>query len=82
MQYHQFKVSDEAGPAGFDLPRTHNGLVEVQDGIVTVLTGIHTGDVDVTVTLRTGIPGIGSARWEEIVEVSLHSESGESMVRG
>ncbi|MEU2057150.1 hypothetical protein [Streptomyces bungoensis] len=82
VQYHQFQISDEDGPAGPDLPRTHNGLLEVQDGIATVHTGIHTGDVDVTVTLRTGAPDPGGTGWEEIVEVSLHSVSGELMVRG
>ncbi|MFE9500291.1 hypothetical protein [Streptomyces collinus] len=51
-QYHQFQISDEDGPASPDLPRTHKGLVELQDGIVTV----HTGDVDVTITLHTNTP--------------------------
>ncbi|MER6039015.1 hypothetical protein ABT133_34790 [Streptomyces sp. NPDC001835] len=82
VQYHQFQINDEDGPAGPDLPRTHNGLVEVQDGIATVHTGIHTGDVDVTVTLHTGAPDPGGAEWDEIVEVSLQSLSGELMVRG
>ncbi|MGW2748821.1 hypothetical protein [Streptomyces sp. NPDC001450] len=82
VQYHQFQINDVDGPAGPDLPRTHNGLVEVQDGIATVHTGIHTGDVDVTITLHTDTPEPGEAVWEEIVEVSLHSASGELMVRG
>ncbi|MFF0836654.1 MULTISPECIES: hypothetical protein [unclassified Streptomyces] len=79
VQYHQFEISDEDGP---DLPRGHNGLVEVQDGIATVHTGIHTGDVDVTVALHAGAPEPEGTGWEEIVEVSLHSASGELMVRG
>ncbi|MGQ4419466.1 hypothetical protein ACN6LA_006813, partial [Streptomyces sp. SAS_269] len=47
-------------PAGADLPREHNGLIEVQDGIATVQTGIHTGEVDVITVLRqpdSGLPG-------------------------
>lgn len=36
VQYHQFQISDEDGPAGPNLPREHNGLIEVQDGIATV----------------------------------------------
>ncbi|MFD5792983.1 hypothetical protein ACFWIO_05485 [Streptomyces diastatochromogenes] len=44
------------GPAGPDLPGGHNGLVQVQDGTAAVLTGIHTGDVDVTVTFHTTAP--------------------------
>ncbi|MGW7405928.1 hypothetical protein ACWGI9_19700 [Streptomyces sp. NPDC054833] len=82
VQYHQFQINDEDGPAGPDLPRGHNGLIEVQDGIATVHTGIHTGDVDVTVTLHTDVPQPGDAGWDEIVELSLHSLSGELMVRG
>ncbi|MFC9282240.1 hypothetical protein [Streptomyces collinus] len=82
VQYHQFQISDEDGPAGPDLPRGHNGLLEVQDGIATVHTGIHTGHVDVTLTLHTSAPHPGDGPWDEIVEVSLHSVSGELMVRG
>ncbi|MBJ6636795.1 hypothetical protein H4K36_00360 [Streptomyces sp. DHE7-1] len=62
-------------------PRTHNGLLEVQDGIATVHTGIHTADVDVTVTVTLHTDPEG-AEWDDIVEVSLHSVSGELMVRG
>ncbi|WP_435279384.1 hypothetical protein [Streptomyces sp. 1222.5] len=82
VQYHQFRISDEDAPAGPDLPREHNGLIEVQDGIATVHTGIHTGDVDVTVTLHSRAPDTPDTGWEEIVEVSLYSVSGELMVRG
>ncbi|MBY8844634.1 hypothetical protein [Streptomyces sp. SP2-10] len=82
VQYHQFNISDEDGPAGPDLPREHNGLIEVQDGIATIHTGIHTGDVDVTVTFHSQAPQTGNAVWDEIVELSLHSVSGELMVRG
>ncbi|MBY8846070.1 hypothetical protein [Streptomyces sp. SP2-10] len=82
VQYHQFHISDEDGPAGPDLPREHNGLIEVQDGIATIHTGIHTGDVDVTVTFHAQAPQPGNAAWDEIVELSLHSVSGELMVRG
>ncbi|MEU7363344.1 MULTISPECIES: hypothetical protein [Streptomyces] len=82
VQYHQFQISDEDGPADPDLPREHTGLVEVQDGIATIHTGIHAGDVDVTVTCHTQAPQPGNEVWEEIVEVSLHSVSGELRVRG
>ncbi|MGW2520820.1 hypothetical protein ACWC09_28160 [Streptomyces sp. NPDC001617] len=82
VHYHQFRISDEDGPVGPDLPREHNGLVEVEDGIATVLTGIHTGDVDVTVTFHHDAPPPPDPQWQEIVEVSLHSASGELMVRG
>jgi hypothetical protein len=82
VQYHQFEISDEDGPAAADLEREHNGLVRVADGAITVMTGIHTGDVDVTVTLHEAQPTPDSGAWQEIVEISAHSASGELMIRG
>ncbi|MFC9916063.1 hypothetical protein [Streptomyces sp. NPDC059862] len=82
VQYHQFDISDEDGPASPDLDRRHNGLVRVADGAIIVMTGIHTGDVDVTVTLHEAEPAPVDGNWQEIVEISAHSASGELMVRG
>jgi hypothetical protein len=82
VQYHQFDISDEDGPTGPDLERGHNGLVRVADGVTTVMTGIHTGEVDVTVTLHETEPVPDGANWQEILEVSAHSASGDLMVRG
>ncbi|MER6289375.1 hypothetical protein [Streptomyces sviceus] len=56
VRYHQFDISDEDGPTGPDLDRGHNGLVRVAGGVTIVMTGIHTGDVDVTVTLHETEP--------------------------
>ncbi|MER7577827.1 hypothetical protein [Streptomyces sp. NPDC126514] len=82
VQYHQFEISDEEGPTGPDLGRGHNGLLLVADGAITVLTGIHTGDVAVTVALNHNEPSPDTGGWQEIVEVSAHSASGELTVRG
>ncbi|MGI5365146.1 hypothetical protein [Streptomyces iakyrus] len=82
VQYHQFEISDEAGPAGAYVARDHNGLVRVTDDTITVMTGIHTGDVEVTVILHERPPAPDSGHWQEIVEISAHSASGELMVRG
>ncbi len=82
VQYHQFDISDEDGPTGPDIDRSHNGLVRVTDGIVTVMTGIHTGDVDVTVTLHDTPPNPDAGDWQDIVEISAHSVSGDLRVRG
>lgn len=82
VQYHQFDISDEDGPTGPDIDRSHNGLVRVTDGIVTVMTGIHTGDVDVTVTLHDTPPAPDAGGWQDIVEISAHSVSGDLRVRG
>jgi hypothetical protein len=82
VQYHQFNISDEDGPTGADLEAGHNGLVQVTDGVTVVLTGIHTGEVDVTVTLHETEPAPGTDDWQEIVEISACSTSGDLMVRG
>jgi hypothetical protein len=82
VQYHQFNISDEDGSAGSDLPPDHNGLVRVTDGVVTVLTGIHTGTVHVTVARHESEPAPDDGDWQECVEISAHSASGDLMVRG
>lgn len=82
VQYHQFNVSDESGSTGPDVEYEHNGLVQVIDGVTVVLTGIHTGEVDVTVTLHETGPAPGNGEWQEVVEVSAHAASGDLMVRG
>ncbi|MFE2530724.1 hypothetical protein [Streptomyces sp. NPDC059371] len=82
VQYHQFDISDEDGPTGPDLDRGHNSLVRVADGVTIVMTGIHTGDVDVTVPLHETEPTADSGDWQDIVEISAHSTSGALMVRG
>lgn len=82
MQYHQFDISDEDGPTGPDLDRGHNGLVRVADGVTIAMTGVHTGDVEVTVALHATEPAPDIDDWQEIVEVSAHSASGDLMVRG
>ncbi|MET8102882.1 hypothetical protein ABZV29_41755 [Streptomyces sp. NPDC005236] len=46
------------------------------------MTGIHTGDVDVTVTVHETEPAVDRGQWQDIVEISAHSTSGELMVRG
>ncbi|MGW4157772.1 hypothetical protein ACWEDF_31985 [Micromonospora chersina] len=75
MQYLQFDISDEDGPTGPALDRRHNGLVRVTDGITVVMTGIHNGDVGVTVTLHRTEPPPGEEHWQEIVEISAHAPS-------
>ncbi|MFE2669263.1 hypothetical protein [Streptomyces mirabilis] len=82
VEYHQFDISDEDGPTGLDLDRTHNGLVRTADGVTIVSTGIHTGYVDVTVSLHEAEPSLDDGNWQEIVEISAHSASGGLMVRG
>jgi hypothetical protein len=80
VHYHQFHISDLEGPAGPDLSGAGNGLVEVEDGVVHVLTGIHTGDVEVDITLHAAAPAPQLDAWDEAVEISLNSASGELVV--
>jgi hypothetical protein len=82
VAYHQFDISDENGPAAPELARDHNGLIRVVDGVIVIMTGIHTGDVHVTVTNHQSTPALDQDNWQEIVEISAHSVSGELMVRG
>ncbi|MGW0149188.1 hypothetical protein ACWDVU_26695 [Streptomyces sp. NPDC003333] len=56
--------------------------MRVTDGITVVMTGIHNGDVGVTVTLHRTEPPPGEEHWQEIVEISAHAPSGELTVRG
>ncbi|MFF9034255.1 hypothetical protein ACF090_02155 [Streptomyces sp. NPDC014892] len=62
-----------------DLDMSHNGLVAATDGAIEVSTGIHTGDVRVTVELHAQKPE-PAADWEEIAEISWRSPSGEAFV--
>ncbi|MEC4019443.1 hypothetical protein [Streptomyces sp. H27-D2] len=80
VHYHQFHVSDLEGSLGPELPSHTNGLVGVEDGVAHVLTGIHTGTVDLEVTLHRHEPAPGEGPWEDIVEIPAHSVSGELAV--
>lgn len=82
LHYQQSDISDEDGPTGPDLERRHNGLVQISDGLTCVIPGLHTGDVDVTVTLYETEPAPDNGNWQEIVEVPAHSASGDLTVRG
>ncbi|GGO94712.1 hypothetical protein [Wenjunlia tyrosinilytica] len=79
--YHQFLISDEEGGLGPELPPHHNGLVHAEDGEAYVQTGIHTGNVEVTVPLHRAEPAPDPGRWQEIVEIPAHSASGGLGVR-
>jgi hypothetical protein len=83
VHYHQFHINDEDEPTGPDLEPGHNGLFRLTDGLTIIDTpGLHTGDVEVTVTLHKTEPAPDNGHWQEIVEVSAHSASGDLMIRG
>jgi hypothetical protein len=78
-EYHGFQIKDPEGPVADDLDASHNGLVSAYLGDIEVATGIHTGDVEVTVELHAEPPGPAEG-WEEIAELSWRSPSGEALV--
>lgn len=78
-EYHLFQITDPQGPVADDLDATQNGLVSAVGGVIEVATGIHTGNVRVTVELYSQQPG-PVAGWEEIAEMPCHSPSGEVLV--
>jgi len=78
-EYHHFQIIDPEGPLAEDLDDTYNGLVSASGGAIEVTTGIHTGNVQVTVELHSQRPDV-AADWEEIAEISCHSPSGDMLV--
>ncbi|MEV3973517.1 hypothetical protein AB0K68_36215 [Streptomyces sp. NPDC050698] len=58
---------------------SHTGLVSADGGAIEVTTGIHTGEVHVTVEPHSQRSGPAPG-WEEIAEISCHSPSGELLV--
>jgi hypothetical protein len=73
VHYHQFDISDEDGPTRPDLERGHNALVRV----TIVITGIHTGDVDVTVTLHKTEPAPDNGNWQRSWKSPHTPQSGD-----
>jgi len=78
-EYHRFQITDPQGPVADDLNPSHTGLVSADGGAIEVITGIHTGDVHVTVEPHSQLPDPAQG-WEEIAEISCHSPSGELLV--
>ncbi|MET7457968.1 hypothetical protein ABZT03_40210 [Streptomyces sp. NPDC005574] len=81
VDYHHFLVHDPEGSVTEEeLDVSHNGLIALSDGQAEIHTGIHSGYVQVTVVAHRDAPETAPGQWEEIVEVSLHSPSGELLI--
>lgn len=80
VEYHLFQITDPQGTVADDLDATRNGLVSVVGGVIEVATGIHTGNVRVTVEAHSQRPDPAPG-WEEIAEMPCHSPSGEVLVK-
>jgi hypothetical protein len=83
VTYHQLMLIDSR-VAGPEPPYSwhENGLIVVQSGVSVINTGIHTGNVHVSVSLHDQPPPVDVEEWEEVVEVSLSSQLGEVRVCG
>ncbi|MGP3957357.1 hypothetical protein ACTWPT_15255 [Nonomuraea sp. 3N208] len=80
VSYHQMLVTDRSGA---DHPtRVPNGLTASAPGAAVILTGIHTGVVDVTVQLTDSPPATTAEGWDEVEEVELITFTGEMRVCG
>jgi hypothetical protein len=71
-------TEDAEGPEDLldDHPTHPVGIIRVEDGSAFLITGLHTGTVDFTVTVADHDPGPDEA-FEDIVEISFESEAGQ-----
>ncbi|MGW1894209.1 hypothetical protein ACWCP6_28800 [Streptomyces sp. NPDC002004] len=81
VAYHQFHVTDPEGSVSpEETDPSDTGLVSISDGQIEISTGIHTGDVEVMAAAYRSEAAPDAGDWQEIVEVSVHSPSGELLV--
>lgn len=82
MCYHTFYLAD-SGASPEPKFEPGNGLILVQPGVAVVYTGIHTGQVAVSVELWDGRPTeLITDGWDEVVEVTMRAPIGQVRVRG
>lgn len=85
LSYHQFVIMDQElpGPDGEGLRGAHEtGLAGSEPRAAIVNTGIHTGNVRVTVATYRSAPDLDLTGWEDVVEVPVHSATGVMIVAG
>lgn len=61
-EYHLFRITDPQGPVADDLDASLTGLVSADGGAIEVTTGIHTGNVQVTVESHRQAPDPAQGR--------------------
>ncbi|GAA3601350.1 hypothetical protein GCM10022419_101970 [Nonomuraea rosea] len=81
VSHHQLLVVEQDGlhTRPSDVP---NGLTAAGPGAAVILTGIHSGVVDVTVRLAAAAPARDTEGWDEVEEVELISFTGETTLIG
>ncbi|GAA2641937.1 hypothetical protein GCM10010412_001310 [Nonomuraea recticatena] len=78
VSYHQMLVAE---PGAYPPEGLTGGLAASAPGAAVIRTGIHTGNVDVTVRLTTAAPDAQDG-WEEEAEVDLITSTGEMWLAG
>lgn len=79
VSHHRLLIAEPGADGPSDFP---NGLVAGGAGAAVILTGIHTGAVDVTVQLADAEPPAPTARWEEVEQTELITLTGEVGLSG
>jgi hypothetical protein len=74
---HQFHIVDYGGDYSFDAPPQPNGLINPGPGAAVVVTGTPFGPVAVAVEIYDCPPELNLDDWDEVIEVSLYSFSGQ-----
>jgi hypothetical protein len=75
VSHHRFLIQEQGdASAPSDVP---NGLTASAPGVAVILTGVHTGVVNVTVRLTDAPPTGPDDGWDEVEEVELVSFTGE-----
>ncbi|MGA5703078.1 hypothetical protein [Peterkaempfera bronchialis] len=82
VHYRQFYVIDpDLGTDEVpDIADIANGLVAAETDGVSLLTGLDTGPVAVSVAVHPAEPHADDSAWEEVVEVSFTSTTGTALV--
>lgn len=84
VEYQQFYLADP--DLGIDLVPTpsaaQDGVLAVTDDAALILTGLHTGNVHVTVQPADTDPGTAPGTWEYVTESTLTSTTGTLCVHG
>lgn len=80
-EYHAFHLAD-SGEYAQPSFQPENGLIFSRPGLAVVLTGVNGGPVSLTVEVfRRAVPPPGSVEaWDEVVEYSVESVSGDMRV--
>jgi hypothetical protein len=82
VAYHTYVIraeeADEPPAEAEGIPA--NGLIAAAPDYISVYTGLHTGDISLTLETWQDEPPLDLDAWEEVVEVSFTSTTGDAKV--